>query len=220
MMKRAQGRSFRAAISLLVITSMGISWLSAQANTAKSDSQQPQASQAKQLDGTVLGQLVLKTGDVTINGNEMESGATVLTDSEISTDSDTEAVIDMGPNGRIDLGSRTTVRLRFEKDQIYVKSECGRVEVDVFRGHVHVKEPDVELIPAGEDEEYGDSIEAYAPLGSHFRVDCEHRNLIAILPLSLTSLLLLGLRDNGDTTGTDVTAPPSGELPPATSTTP
>jgi hypothetical protein len=219
MMKAAQGRSFRAAISLLVIVSMGFSWLSAQANTAKSDGQETPVSQARPLDGTVLGQLVLKTGDVTINGNEVESGATVLTDSEISTDSDTEAVIDMGPNGRVDLGSRTTVRLRFEGDQLYIKSECGRVEVDVFRGHVHVKEPEVETIVADEDEEYGDSIEAYAPLGSHFRVDCEHRKLIAILPLSLSSLLLLGLRKSGST-DTDVIAPPEGELPPATSNTP
>jgi hypothetical protein len=210
-MHRTNGIGFKVAISILIAISLGISWLPAAAASRPDDPVKPAPADDSALSDVVMGHLVVKTGEVRINGNASETGATVLTDSEVSTSRDTEAVIDLGVNGRIDLGSGTTVRMKFEADLIFVESECGRVEVDVFRGQVDVKEPDEEIIPAGEDEEYGDQIEATAPMGSHFRIDCEGRKVLAWLPLSLSSLLLLGFRSNS----VDVLGPP-----PATPNTP
>src|SRR2546426_8370478 len=55
------------------------------------------------------GSLTVVSGQVKINGNEAKTGATVLTGSLIATDSNGDAIIDLGGVGRVELGEGTTI---------------------------------------------------------------------------------------------------------------
>src|SRR5882672_415420 len=58
----------------------------------------------------LTGQLTVKNGKkVTVDGNDAETGATILTGSRIVTGKDEVAVIDLGDLGRIEIRDNTSV---------------------------------------------------------------------------------------------------------------
>lgn len=72
--------------------------------------------------GTVTG-----SGHIKINGNHVQSGATVLSGSSVSTGSDGDALIDMGQLGRIKLRPNTSIKLDMTADRYEVTlEECTR----------------------------------------------------------------------------------------------
>ena len=70
------------------------------------------------------GTLAVKAGTVTINGNIAQTGATVMSGSVVSTGAG-EAVIDMGPLGRIEIGDHTTA-CHCEGGQLRVRTTVTR----------------------------------------------------------------------------------------------
>src|ERR1044071_8615338 len=123
------------------------------------------------------GTLTVASGQVTINGNEAKTGATVLSGSMISTDSKGDAVIDLGSVGRVELGESTTITLICMPGSVLIKSECGRTEIEVRRGTVDVKSPKIETLQVGhkDEEEYRGSFEATAPAAVDVKIECERR---------------------------------------------
>src|SRR3569832_1422087 len=55
------------------------------------------------------GTLTIKSGKVMVNGNEAQTGATVMNGSVIATSDNGSVIIDLGGLGRIELGHHTTV---------------------------------------------------------------------------------------------------------------
>lgn len=117
------------------------------------------------------GTLTVKAGTVTINGNSAQTGATVMSGSVISTGSG-EAVIDMGPAGRIEVGDHTTATIICVGDSIRVRTTCDKTRVEVKAGQVAVEVPKVETLSAGKTETYDGGIDATAPAGVDMEVEC------------------------------------------------
>ena len=70
--------------------------------------------------------LLTGTGRIYVNGNPAEPGATVVSGSTVSTGSDSKAVIDMGPSGRLELQSDTTVVMTALPNAMWVNMDtCG-----------------------------------------------------------------------------------------------
>jgi hypothetical protein len=129
----------------------------------------------------LTGTLVVKKGDVSINGNSSQTGATVLSASRIVTGSDGLAVIDLGPQGRVEIRDDSTVTLTFAPGMVHRKTDCERSRIEVTRGQVDVKSPETKAIVAGKDETYDGSVEATTNGGTDFIVDCGKRRPAFIL---------------------------------------
>jgi ribosomal 50S subunit-recycling heat shock protein len=117
------------------------------------------------------GTLSVKAGTVTINGNLAQTGATVMSGSVVSTGSG-EAVIDLGPAGRIELGDHTTATIICEGGSIRVRTTCDKTKVEVKTGQVAVETPKVETLSAGKTETYDGGINATAPAGVDVEIEC------------------------------------------------
>ncbi len=66
------------------------------------------------------------TGYVTINGNEARTGATIMNGDIIATGPDSDATIDLGPLGRIQLRPDTKIKLTLaDKNCQIVVEQCG-----------------------------------------------------------------------------------------------
>jgi hypothetical protein len=73
------------------------------------------------------GATVTGTGQIKINGNDVQSGATVLSGSSVATGPDGDALIDIGPVGRIKLRPNTSIKVDMTGDQYEVTLlECTR----------------------------------------------------------------------------------------------
>ena len=83
--------------------------------------------------GTITG-----SGQIKVNGNDVQSGATALSGNTISTGPDGDALIDMGQLGRIKLRPNSTIKLDMTADRYEVTlEECTRstsVNLMVFSG--------------------------------------------------------------------------------------
>ncbi|HLG14337.1 MAG TPA: hypothetical protein VJH03_07525 [Blastocatellia bacterium] len=110
-------------------------------------------------------------GQITINGNAAQAGATILSGSTIGTGSDGYAVIDLGALGRVELRPNTVIELTFTADGIHIKSPCN-VKVAVTRGQVAVIAPNAETINSGEDKRYEGGAEFNAAIGTDVILDC------------------------------------------------
>jgi hypothetical protein len=159
--------------------------------------------------GGVAGTLVVNKGSVNINGNSVQTGATVLSASRIVTGSNGLAVIDLGPQGRIEIRDDTTVTLTYAPGMVHIKAECDEVEIEVTRGQVDVKLPEIKAIVAGEDETYDDMVEATTNGSTDLIIDCGDHAPAFILAGWWGVAGLVGLAV-GITTGIVVGGPDSG----------
>lgn len=117
------------------------------------------------------GTLTVKGGNVTINGNSAQTGATVMSGSVVSTGSGS-AVIDLGPAGRVEVRDHTTATIICVAGSFEVRTSCNKTKLEVKRGQADVKSPKVETVPAGKSETYDGGIDATAPAGSDIEVEC------------------------------------------------
>jgi len=119
------------------------------------------------------GALTVKAGQVSINGNAAQTGATVLSGSVISTNSHGKAVIDLGSLGRVEVGDNTTVTLTCVAGLLELRSTCSKTEVEVRRGAVEVKAPKVETLTAGKKSKYDGSVDMTSTGGVDVKIECE-----------------------------------------------
>lgn len=121
------------------------------------------------------GTLTVKAGQVTINGNAAQTGATVMTGSVIATSSNGKAIIDLGALGRVELGDNTTVTLTCAAGSLQIKSNCTTTEVEVRKGSLSVTSPTAETLAAGQKRKYNGGVDASSTGGIDVKVECEGR---------------------------------------------
>ncbi|HXG67819.1 MAG TPA: hypothetical protein VNO70_22150 [Blastocatellia bacterium] len=75
------------------------------------------------------------SGEVKINDNKAESGATVMNESVIETEEDGDALIDLGPLGRIQLRPNSKIKLNLSANSCIIDmEECGSLTHTVPAG--------------------------------------------------------------------------------------
>jgi hypothetical protein len=121
------------------------------------------------------GTLSVKSGQITINGNVAQTGATVMSGSTIATGSSGKAVIDMGPLGRVEIGEATTVTITCVGGALQIRSSCTKTEVEVKSGSLNVTAPKTETLGAGQKADYDGGIEATSSGAVDVKVECEGR---------------------------------------------
>ena len=121
------------------------------------------------------GTLTVSAGQVTINGNAAQTGATVMSGSAIATGSNGKAIIDLGPAGRVELGENTSITLTCVAGSLAIRSGCGKTEVEVRRGALDVKTPKTESLAAGKKETYEGAFDATSSGAVDVKVECEGR---------------------------------------------
>jgi hypothetical protein len=121
------------------------------------------------------GTLTVKAGQVTINGNAAQTGATVMTGSTIATSSNGKAIIDLGALGRVEVGDNTTVSLTCAGGSIQIRSTCASTEVEVRKGSLSVTSPTAGTLAAGQKAKYTGGIDASGAGGIDVKVECEGR---------------------------------------------
>jgi hypothetical protein len=85
--------------------------------------------------GTVFVGTLTATGYVTVNGNEARTGATILNNSRVATGPDGDAMIDLGPLGRIQLRPDTEIKLILSPNNCQVEIlRCGSLTQTVPPG--------------------------------------------------------------------------------------
>jgi hypothetical protein len=148
----------RADLSLALAISLAgtLSFRSQAAlGTSDDDGAQSATDPAQSPKGVISG-----SGHMTINGNPVQSGATVMSGNTVATGPDGNAVIDLGPLGRIALKTNTEIVLTLSNGDANVRlNHCGmltqlvpegvkgrvdiahreRMRVSVDRGQVEVK---------------------------------------------------------------------------------
>ncbi|HLF84881.1 MAG TPA: hypothetical protein VI837_11955, partial [Blastocatellia bacterium] len=123
------------------------------------------------------GTLTVKAGQVTINGNAAQTGATVMTGSIIATGANSKAIIDLGALGRVEIGDNTTVTLTCAAGLLQIRSNCTRTEVEVRKGSLNVTSPTAETLAAGQKAEYNGGVDATSTGGIDVKVECEGRKV-------------------------------------------
>ena len=119
------------------------------------------------------GTLSVKAGQVSVNGNAAQSGATVMTGSTVSTSSNGSAVVDFGPAGRVEIEDNTTVTLTCVGGTFQVRTSCARSEVEVKKGSVSVTAPTAGTLNAGQKQKYSGPIDLSGTGGAEVEVGCE-----------------------------------------------
>src|SRR5215471_11565705 len=105
------------------------------------------------------GTLTVKAGQVMINGNAAQTGATIMTGSTITTSSNGKAIIDLGPLGRVEIGDNTTATLTCAGGSLQIRTTCSRTEVQVKKGSVSVTSPTAGTLNAGQKGKYNGGVE-------------------------------------------------------------
>jgi hypothetical protein len=123
------------------------------------------------------GTITVKSGQITINGNVAQTGATVMSGSTIATSSNGNAVIDLGALGRVEVGESTTVTLTCAGGSLQIRANCSRTEVEVRSGTLNVTSPTTATLTAGQDAEYDGSVEANSTGAIDVKVECEGRKV-------------------------------------------
>lgn len=137
------------------------------------------------------GTLTVSAGQVTINGNAAQTGATVMTGSIIATNSNGKAIIDLGALGRVELGEKTTITLTCAAGLLQIKSNCSKTEVEVRRGTLDVRTPKTETLTAGKETEYDGDFDATSTGSVDVKIECEGRKAGAFIRPGLLGLLAL-----------------------------
>ena len=73
-------------------------------------------------------------GEVTVNGTKAISGATVFSDSTITTAQGSSAVVSLGKLGRVELLPNSSLKLSFNEDNVTGALDSGRVRVSTPSG--------------------------------------------------------------------------------------
>ena len=142
------------------------------------------------------GALTVKAGQVSINGNAAQTGATVMSGSVISTSSNGKAIIDLGPLGRVEVGDNTTITLSCVAGLLEVRSSCSKTEVEVKRGAVDVKAPKVEALTAGKKSKYDGAVDVTSGGGVDVKIECEGNKAaggVSVGPGLVGLLVLIGV---------------------------
>ena len=142
------------------------------------------------------GTLTVKAGQVTINGNAAQTGATVMTGSVISTSSNGKAIVDLGALGRVEVGGNTTATLTCVAGSLEIRTNCSKTEVEVRRGAVDVRTPKTENLTAGKKQKYDGAVDLTATGGVDVKVECEGRKVAGgayVSPGLLGLLALVGV---------------------------
>ena len=123
------------------------------------------------------GTVTVKAGQITINGNVAQTGATVMSGSTIATSSNGNAVIDLGALGRVEVGENTTVTLTCAGGSLQIRANCSRTEIEVRTGSLSVTSPTTATLGAGQDAEYNGAVEATSTGAIDVKVECEGRKV-------------------------------------------
>jgi hypothetical protein len=133
-------RNFRAALSFALV--LIISSISALSSVAASNASRA-ATREDSDNGPGIGVLnapvgsVTGTGHFTIDGDEAQPGATVLSGSSVATGWNGDVTIHLGPLGRIVLRPETTIRVTLSKNEVKVSLDrAGSVSQSVPSGVV------------------------------------------------------------------------------------
>jgi hypothetical protein len=164
------------------------------------------------------GTLTVTKGTATINGNPAQTGATVLSGSQVATGPDSAAVIDFGSAGRLRLADQTMVQPLCVNNEIKVRLGCNKTEVDVMSGQVIAGST---TVTPGSSKSFGAGTEVTASSGADFSVECEGRGFLGaagdtVGPGLAGWLALLGI-GAGVATGIAVGGDDGGALLPAVS---
>lgn len=82
------------------------------------------------VDGKATGELIVNgTEQVTVNGDAVASGRTILTSSTVATPERSSATINLGKAGSIELAPNTTATLSFTNDSINLDLASGSMSV-------------------------------------------------------------------------------------------
>lgn len=116
--------TFRAIALLIAISIMQVYILAAPSDTVGTppDAARP----AAMPEATLFGKLsALGAGSVSVNGNEVMSGTTILSGAQIVTPEATGAVITLPSLGRIEIAPKTNLTLTFDRSSINVNVAAG-----------------------------------------------------------------------------------------------
>ena len=85
---------------------------------------------------TATGKVTLKQADgtVTVNGTSAISGATVFSDSTVTTAKGSSAVVSLGKLGRVEVQEETTIKLTYTDEGYTVMLSQGRVRLSTPSG--------------------------------------------------------------------------------------
>lgn len=151
-MKNSQRNAFKATAIFLAFALVQISL---QLSFAAPASSSPAVAQV------LLGRITTTgTGPTMINGNNAASGDTVTSGSIIQTPSGTEATVDLGPLGSVELQSGTRIRL----DYSCLASQLGNPDPQSCRVHVTL---------------FAGCVTSNYKQGSNHKIAAENRGLIA-----------------------------------------
>lgn len=163
------------------------------------------------------GALTIKDGQVSINGNTAQTGATVLSGSVISTNSNGKAVIDLGSLGRVEVGDNTTITLTCVAGLLEIRSTCSKTEVEVRRGAVNVKAPKVETLTAEKKSKYDGSVDMTSTGGVDVKIECEGNKAAAGIYVGPGLVGFLALIGVGAAVAAGIAASSNDENPPPSS---
>jgi hypothetical protein len=123
----------------------------------------------------ITGTLTLTVGEVTINGNAVQTGATVMNGSTVSTGMNGKGIIDLGASGRVEVGDNTRVTLTSVGSLLQIRSSCARTEVEAKKGSVNVISPVAETLAAGQKGKYDGTVELTSTGSFDVKVQCDDR---------------------------------------------
>ncbi len=176
------------ALALTTVFSLGA--FAATSGEKAAGSSFDDSSTSSKLSGILTG-----TGRVTINGNAAQSGATILSGSNIETGQDGSASIDLGPLGQIELRPNTSVTLIMMPGMVHLMVDrfgvvsqslppgvIGRVKMQSQSAHFSVARGRVEVnssggqqtVNGGEENSFDGASEAVISGDTSFQLDGEN----------------------------------------------
>jgi len=120
---------------------------------------------------------LMASGEVDINGYRAETGATVLSGSQIATRRNSIATVDLGSLGRVILRPDTSIQLNLAPGTARVNTQSEHVRVVVLHGQLSVasNRGNYTLVD-GEDIEFAGAVEAIPDGGTVFTVQNQGTN--------------------------------------------
>ncbi|MGA9774267.1 MAG: hypothetical protein WBV94_34885 [Blastocatellia bacterium] len=177
-----KSKKFRAAISLALTLAVAsvFAFSSFAASTGGETAPSPPAASRLDESSSAAAGKLMGTGHFTIDGEEAQPGASVLSGSTVATGSDGNAVIDLGRLGRIELRPNTTIKVAFAGNSVSVSlDQAGsmaqslpagvagqlilpgeRARLSVVRGEVEVNSAgNARVLRAGEQRTFNNTAE-------------------------------------------------------------